>query len=140
MLISVSQIIINSQMAEYGDMAIAGMGVAMQVIIIAGMVCMELGQDVQPLLGYCVGAKLWERFMDIFKFSTLFALLLGVILTVIFRRLCTMQADLYMCGQIPDSYHSYAIYRASLNVLFCLSVTLPHYVFPHPSVVWTKMT
>ena len=44
LLMSVSQIIINSQMAEYGDMAIAGMGVAMKVVIIAGMVCMGLGQ------------------------------------------------------------------------------------------------
>lgn len=57
MLMSVSQIIINSQMAEYSDMAIAGMGVAMKVVTITGMVCMGLGQGVQPLLGYCVGAK-----------------------------------------------------------------------------------
>ena len=83
MLMSVSQIIINSQMAEYGDMAIAGMGVAMKVVTITGMVCMGLGQGVQPLLGYCVGAKLWERFKDIFKFSILFALILGVVLTII---------------------------------------------------------
>ncbi len=83
MLMSVSQIIINSQMAEYGDMAIAGMGVAMKVVTITGMVCMGLGQGVQPLLGYCVGAKLWKRFKDVFKFSILFALILGVVLTII---------------------------------------------------------
>ena len=51
MLMSVSQIIINSQMAEYSDMAIARMGVAMKVVTITGMVCMGLGQGVQPLLG-----------------------------------------------------------------------------------------
>ena len=83
MLMSVSQIIINSQMAEYGDMAIAGMGVAMKVVTITGMVCMGLGQGVQPLLGYCVGAKLWKRFKDVFKFSIIFSLILGVVLTVI---------------------------------------------------------
>ena len=83
MLMSVSQIIINSQMAEYGDMAIAGMGVAMKVVIIAGMVCMGLGQGVQPLLGYLVGAKLWKRFNDVFKFSMIFSLILGVVLTAV---------------------------------------------------------
>lgn len=83
LLMSVSQIIINSQMAEYGDMAIAGMGVAMKVVTITGMVCMGLGQGVQPLLGYCVGAKLWKRFKDVFKFSIIFSLILGVVLTVI---------------------------------------------------------
>lgn len=83
MLMSISQIIINSQMAEYGDMAIAGMGVAMKVVTITGMVCIGLGQGVQPLLGYCVGAKLWKRFKDVFRFSFIFSFILGVVLTVI---------------------------------------------------------
>lgn len=82
-LMSVSQIIINSQMAEYGDMAIAGMGVAMKVVTITGMICMGLGQGVQPLLGYCVGAKLWNRFRAILKFALMFAFILGVVLTAV---------------------------------------------------------
>lgn len=80
-LMSVSQIIINSQMAEYGDMAIAAMGVAMKVVTITGMVCMGLGQGVQPILGYCVGAKLWERFKKVLRFSLLFAFILSAVLT-----------------------------------------------------------
>ncbi len=80
-LMSVSQIIINSQMAEYGDMAIAAMGVAMKVVTITGMVCMGLGQGVQPLLGYCIGAKMWKRFKKSLRFSLIFALGLGIVLT-----------------------------------------------------------
>ena len=83
LLMSVSQIIINSQMAEYGDMAVAGMGVAMKVTVITGMICMGLGQGIQPLLGYCAGAKLWKRFKDVFKFSAVFALILGASLTIL---------------------------------------------------------
>lgn len=83
LLMSISQIIINSQMAEYGDMAIAGIGVAMKVTVITGMICMGLGQGIQPLLGYCVGAKLWKRFNDVFKFSAIFALILGASLTIL---------------------------------------------------------
>lgn len=60
LLMSVSQIIINSQIAEYGDMAVAGIGVAMKVTVITGMICMGLGQGIQPLLGYCVGGKIME--------------------------------------------------------------------------------
>ncbi len=82
-LMSVSQILINGQMAEYGDMAIAGMGVAMKVVTITGMVCMGLGQGVQPLLGYCVGAKLWVRFRAVLKFSLRFAFILGTVLTIV---------------------------------------------------------
>ena len=83
LFMSVSQIMINSQMAEYGDMAVAGMGVAMKVTVITGMICMGLGQGIQPLLGYCVGAKLWKRFKDIFRFSAIFALILGTSLTIL---------------------------------------------------------
>lgn len=83
LLMSISQILINSQMAEYGDMTIAGMGVAMKVTIITGMISMGLGQGVQPLLGYCVGAKLWKRFKAVFRFSAIFALTLGASLTIL---------------------------------------------------------
>lgn len=80
-LMSVSQIIINSKMAAYGDMAIAAMGVAMKVITITGMVSMGLGQGVQPLLGYCIGAKMWDRFKKVLRFSLAFAFGLSVVLT-----------------------------------------------------------
>ncbi len=72
LLMSVSQIIVNARMAGYGDMALAGMGVAMKVTMMTGMVCIGFGQGVQPLLGYCVGAGLWERFRRIMRFSVLF--------------------------------------------------------------------
>ena len=81
MLMSVSQILINSQMKEYGDMAIAGMGVAMKVVMLTGMVCIGLGQGIQPILGFCVGAKLWKRFQEVLRFSLVFSVILGIALT-----------------------------------------------------------
>ena len=38
-----------------GDMALAGMGVAMKITMITGMICIGFGQGIQPLLGYCGG-------------------------------------------------------------------------------------
>ena len=81
LLMSVSQIIVNARMAQYGDMALAGMGVAMKVTMITGMVCIGFGQGVQPLLGYCVGARLWERFKKIMRFSVFFSLGLSAVMT-----------------------------------------------------------
>lgn len=105
-LMSVSQIIINSQLAKYGDMAVAGMGVAMKVVTITGMVCMGLGQGVQPLLGYCIGAKLWERFKQAFRFSMLFALSLGAALTVI----CYLFTNQIVSAFLSDpAAYSYAV-------------------------------
>lgn len=81
LLMSLSQIIVNSRMAAYGDMALAGIGVAMKVTMITGMICIGFGQGIQPLLGYCVGANLWERFKKVMKFSAVFSLAMSVIMT-----------------------------------------------------------
>lgn len=81
LLMSVSNILMNSQMVRYGDMALAGVGVAMKVTMMTGMVCIGLGQGVQPLLGFCVGAKKWNRYKDILRFSLIFAFVLSTILT-----------------------------------------------------------
>lgn len=81
LLMSISSIVTNSQMAQYGDMALAGIGVAMKVTMMTGMVCIGLGQGIQPILGYCVGAKLWARFKKVLRFSLVFSFVLSVVLT-----------------------------------------------------------
>ncbi len=83
MLMSVSNILVNARMAAYGDMAVAGIGVAMKVTMITGMICIGFGQGVQPLLGWCVGAKNWPRFRRSLRFSVLFALALSTVMTVV---------------------------------------------------------
>lgn len=81
LLMSISSIVTNSQMVQYGDMALAGIGVAMKVTMMTGMVCIGLGQGIQPILGYCVGAKLWVRFKNVLHFSLAFSFTLSVVLT-----------------------------------------------------------
>ena len=81
LLMSVSQIVANAVMAGYGDLAVSGLGVAMKVVMITGMICMGLGQGIQPLLGYCVGAKRWQRFGDVMKFSLASTFALGIAMT-----------------------------------------------------------
>lgn len=83
LLMSVSNILMNGQMAQYGDMALAGVGVAMKVTMVTGMVCIGLGQGVQPLLGYCVGARKWDRYRQCLRFSLVFAFALSAVLTAV---------------------------------------------------------
>ncbi|MGN1191259.1 MAG: MATE family efflux transporter [Dorea sp.] len=83
LLMSISQIVVNSRMAAYGDMAVAGIGVAMKVTMMTGMVCIGFGQGVQPLLGYCEGAKLWERLKKVMKFSLIFSFALSSVMTIL---------------------------------------------------------
>ena len=104
-LMSVTQIIMNALMAAYGDMAIAGMGVAMKVMTITGMICLGLGQGVQPLLGYSAGSGNFERLKKCFVFALAFAFLLGLLMTVLCRVFLDSIISVFL--RDPEAY-SYA--------------------------------
>lgn len=78
-LMSVSQMITNAQMATYGDLAVAAYGVASKVLMIVTMVGIGLGQGIQPVLGYCYGAKNRQRFNGVLKCAAIFGLVLCAI-------------------------------------------------------------
>lgn len=82
-LMSTSNILINNVMTRFGDMAVAGLGVAMKVNMIAVMLLIGLGTGIQPLLGYCFGAKNKERYMAVLKFSLCLAFALSLVMTII---------------------------------------------------------
>lgn len=82
-LLSTSNIIINNVMSDYGDMAVAGLGVAMKVNLICIMLLIGLGSGIQPLLGYCFGAGNRQRYVAVLKFSAGLAFALSMVMTVI---------------------------------------------------------
>ena len=82
-LMSISQMVMNSLMSAYGDMAVAAAGVAMRVEQIACLVGMGTGMGVQPLLGFCVGAEDWSRYRAVLKFSLKFTVTISLIMTAI---------------------------------------------------------
>lgn len=82
-LLSVSNIFINSLMKVHGDMALAGLGVAMKVNMIVVMLLIGLGTGIQPLLGYCFGARNRKRYISVMKFSLCLAFGLSLIMTAI---------------------------------------------------------
>ncbi len=106
LMMSLSQIVVNARMAGYDDMALAGIGVAMKVTMITCMVCIGFGQGIQPLLGFCVGARLWERFKKIMRFSLVFALCLGTVMTILCYLLRRQMVGVFLTQ--PDAF-DYAV-------------------------------
>jgi putative MATE family efflux protein len=82
-LMSFSNIFINSFMAKHGDLQLAGLGVAMKVNMIAVMLLIGVGTGIQPLLGYCFGAGNRKRYLSVLKFSLCFAIVLSIVMTSI---------------------------------------------------------
>ena len=70
-------------MKAHGDMAVAGLGVAMKVNMIAVMLLIGLGTGIQPLLGYCFGARNRRRYIAVLKFSVFLALGLSLVMSAI---------------------------------------------------------
>ena len=84
LLMSVSQMVVNGMMAGYGDMAVAGYGVAAKANMIVGTVGLGLGQGVAPLLGYSFGSGNIKKLLSYLKWSLFYAF----ILVIIFEAAC----------------------------------------------------
>ena len=69
---------------EGGDAPVAAMGVIIKVYLLIVFIHMGITNGIQPLLGYCFGAKRKERFVKIFKFSGILTIIIGSILTAIY--------------------------------------------------------
>ncbi len=80
-LMSISNIVVNGKMSAYGDLVVAGYGVNLKIHMILSYVVIGLGQGIQPLLGYCYGAGLKERYNKIMRFSIIYALIVSTALT-----------------------------------------------------------
>ena len=83
LLMSVSQIITNSMMAQYGDMAVAAYGVSAKVLMVVSLIGIGLGQGIQPLLGFCYGARNGKRFYSILKTAAVFGLCICFVVTAV---------------------------------------------------------
>ena len=82
-LMSTSNVLVNRLMSVHGDMAVAGLGVAMKVNMVAVMLLIGVGTGIQPLLGYNFGAGNRKRFLGLLRFSLFFAVALSLVMSVL---------------------------------------------------------
>ncbi|MDO4489199.1 MAG: MATE family efflux transporter [Eubacteriales bacterium] len=130
LLMSFSQILSNSRIASHGnDMAVAGYGVAMKITMITGILCIGFTAGVQPLLGYCIGAKNYKRFKKALAFTAILANSLTSLLTLFCYIFTNQLAGLFLVD--PDAL-MYAVKFSRIiistgfifGLFFTLSATL----------------
>lgn len=85
-LTSVSISLINNGAGDYGDSAIAGMGVVTRLISMGSLSVFGFIKGFQPIAGYSYGAKKFDRLREAIKtsilWSTAFCVIFGVILAL----------------------------------------------------------
>ena len=84
LLMSMSNIVTNMFLSNYGDTAVAAMGVAMKANMLVVMLQLGLAQGIQPLVGFCYGAKNYTRMNKSIRFGILCNLIIGTGMTAFY--------------------------------------------------------
>ena len=83
-LLSFSNIILNNYCVLYGNVAVAAMGIVSKINLFPIQLTVGLGQGIQPLIGYCVGAKKKDKLKETMKAANIISLCLGMFFVLIF--------------------------------------------------------
>lgn len=84
MLMGVAMVLCNNLAVQYGDVIVAGMGVAAKIMTIGTFVFMGFSAGCQPIVGYNYGAKNFHRMKEVIIKGMLMTSGIGIVLTAIF--------------------------------------------------------
>lgn len=116
-LMSISTVLLNNALVPYGDKPVAAMGIVTKAYLFIVFIHMGIANGIQPLLGYCYGASLEQRFSKILKFSALLTILCGTALTAVY---------LFFRRQIIGLFiHDNAVVAYGEKMLFAVSLAGP---------------
>ncbi len=82
---SLSNIILNNFMKDFGGEAVAALGIAMKVNMLIVFVRMGTGMGIQPLIGYSFGARnMGKTAKNNAIYHALRTFIIGTVLTIIY--------------------------------------------------------
>lgn len=84
-LAMVSNIFANALISDYGTEAVAGMGVAKKVNMLAFNTSMGMTQGILPLIGYCYGARNFDRMKKVIYYTARVLLVFTAGCVVLFK-------------------------------------------------------
>ena len=73
-----SNLVLNKMVVSYSNQAIAGMGIAKKIDILAFAIANGMTQGVLPLIGYNFASKNFKRMRDVIKTSFLYTLIVSI--------------------------------------------------------------
>lgn len=111
-LAMVSNIFANKLVVEFGSAAVAGMGVAKKINMLAFNTCMGLTQGVLPLIAYNFGAQNYRRMRQTIAYTAVVALIFSGACTILFRAFSTQLVTFFI-----DEAESVSFGAQFLNVI-----------------------
>ena len=84
MLMGVANVVSNNIAITYGTLTVAGIGVAMKVMMIGTFIFIGFSSGTQPFIGFNYGANNLDRVKEAMKKSVTMTTIIGIILAIIF--------------------------------------------------------
>lgn len=129
-------------MKDYGEAAVAALGIALKVNMLIAFVQMGIGMGVQPLIGYSYGARNTSRLQGTMKFTMLCTFVFGTLLSVIYLIFTTQIINIFNGEHDPQvTEYGVKILRALiisgpfLGIMFTYNFAFQAMAKPLPSLV-----
>lgn len=142
LLMSFSNILLNNYMKDYGEAAVAALGIALKVNMLIAFVQMGIGMGVQPLIGYSYGARNTSRLQSTMKFTMLCTFVFGTLLSIIYLIFTTQIINIFNGEHDPQvTEYGVKILRALiisgpfLGIMFTYNFAFQAMAKPLPSLV-----
>lgn len=142
LLMSFSNILLNNYMKDYGEAAVAALGIALKVNMLIAFVQMGIGMGVQPLIGYSYGARNTSRLRGTMKFTILCTFVFGTLLSIIYLIFTTQIINIFNGEHDPQvTEYGVKILRALiisgpfLGIMFTYNFAFQAMAKPLPSLV-----
>lgn len=100
LLTSISISLINNAAGDYGDAAIAGMGVVTRLISMGSLTVFGFIKGFQPIAGYSYGAKKFDRLRSAIKTSILWSTIFCVATGLLFTLFSTAIVSQFTTGNV----------------------------------------
>ena len=121
-LMSLSNIVINKFLVTYGDVSVAGMGIAMKANMLVIFIQLGTGIGISPLVGYNYGSKNYKRMKGIIKFSAMCNIISGMIITAFYFVFTEQIVHMFISG---DSELVHRTIEAGIHCLRALMISAP---------------
>jgi len=128
-MMSIGSAIANNYAAGYTDLHLAAMGVAQRIISIAIFTFIGVANGIQPLVGYCYGAKNYKRLMNTLRYTIRLSMYISAIYIVCFIFFSKYAIEVFIVDDDVIKYGSwilriftFAIPFASLQMIFMVSL------------------
>lgn len=119
LLMSFSNILLNNYMKDYGEAAVAALGIALKVNMLIAFVQMGIGMGVQPLIGYSYGARNTSRLQGTMKFTMLCTFVFGTLLSIIYLIFTTQIINIF------NGEHDTQVTEYGVKILRALIISGP---------------